>query len=177
MSDPVQRAYQFAKEKHAGQKRLDGRPYFVHPELVWKIARDHYNSDEETQVVALIHDTLEDSKGVTPDIINDEFGHEVLSAVLNLTNDRGTYLDYLLELRERYFHFVNTGDDKWGRVSFSVKGFDMLANYYDSLKFPPPNKHTAKHLKNKVEMGYYILFGRKIWEDETMKKLLAGEIA
>ena len=45
-TDLVSRAYKFAEEKHAGQTRLSGEPYFVHPVYVASILTE-IGIDEE----------------------------------------------------------------------------------------------------------------------------------
>ena len=48
----VEKAYQFAEEAHAGQKRKSGEPYFIHPRTVAGILADPTSSratPKETQ--------------------------------------------------------------------------------------------------------------------------------
>ena len=75
----VTRAYAFAEKAHDGQMRKSGEKYIVHPLFVASILTDLV-MDPPTIAAALLHDTLEDCEGVTPDILREEFGEEVLPA-------------------------------------------------------------------------------------------------
>ena len=76
----IERAYAFAEEKHGGQLRLSGEPYFVHPVYVASILTE-IGIDAPTIAAGLLHDTVEDCEGVTLDTIRDEFGEEVAMLV------------------------------------------------------------------------------------------------
>ena len=54
------RAYDFAKEAHANQKRASGEPYFIHPCAVAEILID-LGLDTATVAGALLHDVIEDT--------------------------------------------------------------------------------------------------------------------
>ena len=74
--DVVRRAYQFAENAHAGQKRKSGEPYFSHPCAVAVILAD-LMLDGTTVAAGLLHDCVEDCEGITPEVIGQEFGQEV----------------------------------------------------------------------------------------------------
>ena len=77
------RAYDFAKEAHANQKRASGEPYFIHPCAVAEILID-LGLDTATVAGALLHDVIEDTPCTAEDI-KKEFGDEVLSLVSGVT--------------------------------------------------------------------------------------------
>lgn len=81
--DMLLRAYDFAKEAHANQKRASGEPYFIHPCAVAEILVD-LGLDTETIAGALLHDVIEDTAFSAEDISR-EFGEEVLSLVSGVT--------------------------------------------------------------------------------------------
>ena len=56
----IKKAYDFAKEAHAGQKRQSGEDYFVHPVAVSEILID-MGLDYETVMAAFLHDVIEDT--------------------------------------------------------------------------------------------------------------------
>src|SRR3954465_14964675 len=56
----LQRAYDVAGAKHAGQKRKSGDPYITHPLAVASILAE-LGMDTTTLVAALLHDTVEDT--------------------------------------------------------------------------------------------------------------------
>ena len=61
------RAFQFASEKHAGQKRKSGEPFVLHPVEVALILAD-LRMDAETICAALLHDTVEDTDATAQDV-------------------------------------------------------------------------------------------------------------
>ncbi|MFC1697065.1 RelA/SpoT family protein [Nanoarchaeota archaeon] len=79
----ITKAYNFAVEKHKGQKRETGEDYIVHPIEVAKILID-MRADSATICAALLHDTVEDS-GVKVKEIIDEFSEEIADLVQGLT--------------------------------------------------------------------------------------------
>ena len=66
------RAYHYAKEAHANQKRASGEPYFIHPCEVADILID-LGLDAATIAAALLHDVIEDTESTAEDIQR-EFG-------------------------------------------------------------------------------------------------------
>ena len=46
---------------HMGQKRRDNTPYITHPEAVYDITKTYYPENRPAQLLALLHDTLEDA--------------------------------------------------------------------------------------------------------------------
>lgn len=88
----VQLAYTLAKFGHRAQirKELDeeGKPvrYFEHPRRVTLILLDEVKIYEpELVIVALLHDGIEDTKDLTPDMIEHCFGKDVVTIVKTLS--------------------------------------------------------------------------------------------
>ncbi|MEJ7926316.1 bifunctional (p)ppGpp synthetase/guanosine-3',5'-bis(diphosphate) 3'-pyrophosphohydrolase [Sphingobium sp. AN641] len=79
----INRAYVFSVQKHGGQKRASGDPYFSHPIEVAGILTDLY-LDDHTIVTALLHDTIEDTL-VTYEEIEAAFGSDVARLVDGVT--------------------------------------------------------------------------------------------
>ena len=77
------KAYRFAEEAHANQKRASGEPYFIHPCEVADILID-LGLDAATIAAALLHDVIEDTDATAEDIQR-EFGDEVLALVSSVT--------------------------------------------------------------------------------------------
>src|SRR6266545_2112576 len=80
-------ATQFAAEKHAGQKRKGtaGEPYVNHViEVSALIARSSDVLDTNLIIAGLLHDTIEDT-GVTAQELEQRFGRDVASLVLEVT--------------------------------------------------------------------------------------------
>lgn len=79
----IEKAYDFAQIAHAGQKRLSGDPFFIHPLAVANILAD-YKLDTVSIVAGLLHDTVEDS-AVSKEEIEKEFGSSVIEIVSGVT--------------------------------------------------------------------------------------------
>ncbi len=77
------KAYEYAKEAHANQKRASGEPYFIHPCEVSEILMD-LGLDAATIAAALLHDVIEDT-ACTEEDIRREFGDVVLALVAGVT--------------------------------------------------------------------------------------------
>jgi GTP pyrophosphokinase len=85
--DQVQRAFVFACERHADQRRQSGEDFIVHPVGVAKICAG-MRLDTETLCAALLHDTVEDTSASLPEV-RDEFGEEVATLVDGVTKLTG----------------------------------------------------------------------------------------
>ncbi|MDO4263134.1 MAG: bifunctional (p)ppGpp synthetase/guanosine-3',5'-bis(diphosphate) 3'-pyrophosphohydrolase [Deinococcus sp.] len=72
----VERAYEFAREAHAGVTRKSGEEYITHPVAVASILAE-LGMDSTSIAAGLLHDTVEDVDGVTFEIISEQFGPEV----------------------------------------------------------------------------------------------------
>ena len=81
--DLLARAYLYAQEAHANQKRASGEPYFVHPCEVAEILMG-LGLDAATIAAAFLHDVIEDTECTAEDIKR-EFGEEVLGLVSGVT--------------------------------------------------------------------------------------------
>ena len=79
----IQKAYNYALEKHGDQKRKSGEPYIIHPtNVAYTIAE--IGLDEQTICAALLHDVVEDTE-VTYEDIEKEFGKEIAEMVDGVT--------------------------------------------------------------------------------------------
>ena len=79
----LEKAYDYAAEAHANQKRASGEPYFIHPCAVADILME-LGLDAATIVAALLHDVIEDTICTAEDI-KENFGEEVLALVSGVT--------------------------------------------------------------------------------------------
>ncbi len=79
-ADKIMRAYNLCVEAHGDQVRNSGEPYYIHPLEVSYILAD-MELDQDTVIVGLLHDVIED----TP------YGYE------KLKNDFGEQVAYLVE--------------------------------------------------------------------------------
>lgn len=81
--DLVRRSFDFAAERHAGQKRRSGEPYVVHPLGVAKIITE-LKLDVPSVCAGLLHDCVEDTSATSEDI-GRLFGTEVQFLVEGVT--------------------------------------------------------------------------------------------
>ena len=80
---PVEKAYQFASQYHAGQMRASGEPYMSHPVAVAKILAG-MKMDVVSIETGLLHDVVEDTSVTTADV-QKNFGDEVARCVDGVT--------------------------------------------------------------------------------------------
>jgi GTP diphosphokinase / guanosine-3',5'-bis(diphosphate) 3'-diphosphatase len=81
--DVVERAYVYSARVHAGQVRLSGEPYLMHPLEVANILAD-MRLDPVSVAAGLLHDVLEDTRA-QPEDVEALFGPEVLRIVSGVT--------------------------------------------------------------------------------------------
>ncbi len=79
----IKKAYQIASDAHAGQKRLSGEPYIMHPLSVAVILAS-LGMDEASIIAAILHDTVEDTT-LTHDEVKKEFGETIADLVDGVT--------------------------------------------------------------------------------------------
>lgn len=81
--ESIQRAYVYSAAMHAGQVRLSGEPYLMHP-LATAYTLAEMRMDEATICAGLLHDTVEDTDA-TLDDLKDRFGPDVANIVDGVT--------------------------------------------------------------------------------------------
>ena len=133
--DCIKRAYQFAKDAHEGQKRYSGEPYFIHP-IETAINLADIGVGSKTIAAGLLHDTIEDA-GSDPDIIEEEFGEDVLFMVRGVTKlGKIRYQGMKRHIESLRKLFVATSQDI--RVLI-IKLADRLHNM-ETLEYVPDHK-------------------------------------
>lgn len=76
----IEKAIALAAKKHAGQIDKGKHPYIFHPlRLMFKM------KSTEQQIVAVLHDILEDTDTTVVDLISLGFSQEIIDAILALT--------------------------------------------------------------------------------------------
>lgn len=86
----ILKATRFAADKHRNQRRKDveASPYINHPiALANVLANEGGITDPVVLCGALLHDTIEDTN-TTADELRAEFGDEITSVVLDVTDDK-----------------------------------------------------------------------------------------
>jgi guanosine-3',5'-bis(diphosphate) 3'-pyrophosphohydrolase len=79
----IERCFDFASERHAGQRRRSGEPYVVHPVGVARIISD-LRLDVPSVCAGLLHDCVEDTSATAEDI-GRLFGQEIQFLVEGVT--------------------------------------------------------------------------------------------
>jgi GTP pyrophosphokinase len=79
----IRRSYEFAAERHAGQRRRSGEPYVVHPVGVARIISE-LRLDVPSVCAGLLHDCVEDTSATAEDI-GRLFGNEIQFLVEGVT--------------------------------------------------------------------------------------------
>ena len=118
-SQRVQRALEFATEKHKGQKRIGGADYITHPVAVCEMVKSQ-GYGEDYQITALFHDLLEDTNATEREILS--YGNaEILTAVKLLTKQKG----YVMK---EYVEAIKSNE-----LAFAIKSADRLHNLQSAL--------------------------------------------
>ncbi|MCL2038016.1 RelA/SpoT family protein [Candidatus Saccharibacteria bacterium] len=138
-------ATDFAKEKHAGQKRLSGEDYVTHPLAVARILLE-WDMDLDSVIAGLLHDVVEDTDTPLSEI-EEKFGEDVARLVDGVTKvgmtraGRDDISTYLPETKDNLAKLmIATGSDI--RVII-IKLADRLHNLR-TLEFQPREKQLKK---------------------------------
>ena len=87
----LERAIELAVQAHRGQTDKAGRPYILHPLYLMQ-----QFEDQEAMMVAVLHDSVEDSDLTLDDLAREGFSSGVLAAVDAITHRDGeAYDDYI----------------------------------------------------------------------------------
>lgn len=93
----LETAISLAASAHVGQEDKGGNPYILHPLRVMLKA-----SDDDTRIVAVLHDVVEDSNFTLNDLSQIfHFKREILEAVDALTKRKGeTYDEFIQRVKQ-----------------------------------------------------------------------------
>jgi (p)ppGpp synthase/HD superfamily hydrolase len=158
-AEKVEQAKMFANEKHGEiNQTYDGQPYGYHLEDVVKTVRE-FGGDDRHEVVAWLHDTLEDTK-TTEEELFEKFGSHVCSAVKAITSnkeEKGRLRKHLAT----YYHLRNNP------VALKVKLADRISNTKRSL-----GKHYARmYAREYVPFKFALYDGNHLDMWETLDSL------
>jgi len=125
----VMRAREMARLAHAGQ--LYGKlPYMYHLDMVANFAQG-MGFDEETVIVAYLHDSIEDGV-LTYANISREFGSSIADDVRVLSRDKDdvTYTEYINQVNH------------WGGRAKNVKLSDLICNLRECFSNPSEKNNS-----------------------------------
>ena len=149
-------AMEFAARAHEGQFRKGTRrPYIVHPIEVADIVST-MTKDEEVICAAVLHDTIEDCRGITWDVLKLRFGSRVADMVAQESEDKSKsweerkgatisrlqeapvevqmigLADKLSNMRDIDRDYPVVGEDLWNR--FRMKDKKTIGWYYRGIQ-------------------------------------------
>src|SRR5205807_5925884 len=87
----LEKAIALAAQAHAGQRDKQGLPYILHPlRVMMRVEGDL------ARIVAVLHDTLEDTDVTAADLRREGFGDDVIEPLELVTHDKHEpYADYV----------------------------------------------------------------------------------
>lgn len=137
MNSLVRLAYEICGTAHAGQADKAGMPYHLHPERV--AAR--CSTDAET-IVALLHDSIEDTD-ITPEyLFNKGFPQYIVEGVLSVTKREGeSYEDFVARAKQNpigrmvKIHDLEDNMDIRRLPDLDDKTFERLRKYLKAYHF------------------------------------------
>ena len=95
-TEKTKKALKLCFEAHKDQVDKSGLPYVFHP---FHLAEQM--QDENTTIVALLHDVVEDTDYTLDDLRAMGFGDEVMEALSYMTHDPAVpYMEYVARIRE-----------------------------------------------------------------------------
>ena len=95
-TDTTKKAMKLCFQAHKEQTDKSGIPYVFHP-----IHLAEQMGDEDTTVVALLHDVVEDTDYTLEDLQAMGFNQNVIEAIRLMTHAEGVpYLDYVAKIKE-----------------------------------------------------------------------------
>ena len=163
LGDPeLEAASRIANVAHQGQTRRDGQPYIMHPTAVQSITKKYYPDNIEAQILAMLHDTIEDGPsyaGLTRRqlfrMVKDSIPHDqksqkqVMDALRIMTHSKRTHPVY-----EDYLELVFSNE-----LAAIVKVSDLIHN----LSHNPSEKQIIKYTKalQTVSMPSHIEVGQR----------------
>lgn len=134
----LEQAIALAAQTHAGQKDKAGQPYILHLLRVMM----EVDTDEE-QIVAVLHDILEDTDVKVSDLYRMNFTDEIVQAVITLTRNE----------KEDYFDFIDRVSKN--DLARKVKMVDLRDNMnWDRIQ--NPTKKDVERMQ-KYQKAYYML--------------------
>ena len=94
-TEMTKRALALCFEAHKDQKDKSGLPYVFHP---FHLAEQM--EDEDTTIVALLHDVIEDTEYTIEDLQKAGFSQNVISAIALMTHDpQVPYMEYVRAIK------------------------------------------------------------------------------
>lgn len=149
-----EKAVEFIKQKHSGQKRKHGIPYYTHPLAVAELLKEKGFS-VEYQVAGLFHDLIEDTDATCEEIIA-------------LSNEEVLEVVRLVSKTDGYVMSEYIGNIKKNEMARMVKLADRVHNLSESSN--ASRKFQKKYIEETKEW-YVDLAKGTIFEDDLNREL------
>jgi len=92
-----EKAVEIAARRHAGQRDKQRGPYLTHPLRVWARVAEDAPDDLDAQIVAVLHDAVEDTDLTFDDLRAEGFSETVINALRRVTHDPAdSYAEYVV---------------------------------------------------------------------------------
>ena len=162
----LEAASRIAGIAHHNQFRRDGQPYLMHPTAVQAITKQFYPDNIEAQVLAVLHDVIEDGpqysghsrrelfrmvKDSIPD--NPEAQKRIMDALRTMTHSKRThpvYEDYLQLVFGNELAAIVKISDLIHNLSHNPSERQII-KYRDALKKVPIPSHISSGHRKKLE--------------------------
>ncbi len=132
------KALLIAKRAHAGQKDKAGQDFILHPIRVAERC-----DDPRAKIVALLHDTIEDSNVTADYLLKEGFREEIVEAVLAVTRREGEdYDDYVRRAAQN-------------ELGYMVKRADLEDNM-DIRRLPELTDRDVERLRKYLRAWRYL---------------------
>lgn len=132
----TRKAMKIAYNAHNGQVDKSGVPYIYHP-----IHLAEQMQTEDECIVALLHDTVEDTE-VTFEDLEKEFSNEIIEAIKLLTHDKSVeYMEYIKQIKEN-------------PIAKNVKLADLRHNSDETRKAEITDKDIKRNEKYKKAIKF-----------------------
>ena len=150
----LEKAIEFMKQKHEGQKRKHGTPYHTHPLAVAKMLKEK-GFPIEYQIAGLFHDLLEDTNATIEEII--ELSNKDVAEAVKLVTKTDGYL------MKEYIENIKQND-----MAKMVKLADRIHNLSES---PDASRDfQTKYIKETKEWFIDLAKGT-VFEEDLNKEL------
>lgn len=144
------KAFSFAVDAHQDQRRKSGEAYVSHPCMVAMIlAKELGVTDQETLAAAMLHDTVEDVKEVTVELVGELFGHKVEAIVQGCTK-----INHFKGSRQTFLNLVHRKLFSGSAAHLEV----MLVKLADRLHNLRTMESMPRHKRQKISdetLGVY----------------------
>lgn len=96
---------EFIQEAHRGQTDAAGKPYWTHPKRVAGIVAKMDGSGDQEELIALLHDVIEDTKHTAGSLLARGYSMETVMGVVLVSRDKdkGTYAEFIQSIADSGF--------------------------------------------------------------------------